>query len=600
MTVTVGICDDHGASCSIAINNQVLYAASEERFSRIKNDAGFPVKALARGLAYLQISPQEIDQVVVAQTDRRDFLAYEFRRESLLTISDHHQLMEQYWKPKLSGSTYPKFLPLDLIKKSPYFNETGFYGFDISAIESECLSVEETQSITSSAISSHLGIAKSKVKFADHHTCHAIYATACFQPPTHSTNFAVVTVDSWGDGRNQTVWHCDANKMHLVSESSTCLLARIYRFTTLYLGMRPNEHEYKVMGLSAYSNPKYVQNIYKKLLDLVCVDGMNITTHFSISNLYELLKEIYYGERFDNIAGAVQLLVETTLSHLFTNIHHELGVTCFYYAGGVAMNVKANQVISKLDVVKHLFVPGAPDDQSAAIGASLFAQSDSLTPVFGAVSNMYLGPSIDELSDSNLKSAIAQYSSNSHLNVTSQPSVEVLADILCRGEVLGRVASRMEFGARALGNRSIFALPSAWENVDIINDMIKGRDFWMPFAGSVIEDDIDNVLSHDFAKTDGRFMTIAFDTNPKFYSVFKAATHRKDRTIRAQVVTKNDNDWYYSLLREIKRRTGLGVLLNTSFNLHGYPIVSNSNEALHVFFNSGLQHLLLGNNLISK
>lgn len=592
--INVGIGDDHGAGCAIESNGRILYASSEERFSRHKNDAGFPIAALENGLNYLGKGVNDIENIFIATAERTDYLSYEYRRDCLLSINDYQEMMDHYWKPKLEGLSYPKSLPLKLISRHKKFSEKGFYGIPMNNYMQQW-SNDDYQKIIKESVSVSIGIDSSKIHFVDHHTCHAAYAIATAE--SLPKEFAVVTVDSYGDGRNQTVWLGKDNSLINVAESKNCPLARIYRFTTLYLGMRPLEHEYKVMGLSTYANPSYYQNIVERLMELVEFHDLSILQNSKISNLYDAISKIYRGERFDNIAGAVQQFTEVVLKRLFNAIFDQYRVSDFYYSGGVAMNVKANKEILGLGCVDSLIVPGAPDDVSVPIGACLAQYINKQRREFAPVNNMYLGPEISSKSIDKTLSSLGLKGSDFTIQSLDN---EIAADLLTQGEVVGRVSGRMEFGARALGNRSILAVPNSWDTVDLINDMIKNRDFWMPFAATVLDIDMDKVIQDNWKKSDPRFMTIAFDTKTEFWPQVKAGTHRKDKTMRVHMLRREDNPNYYDLILAVRERTGIGAILNTSFNLHGYPIVWDSEEAVDIFQKTSMRYLILNELLITK
>lgn len=589
--INVGIGDDHGAGCAIEAKGKILFAASEERFTGHKNDAGFPLKSLQRGLAYLGKSVKDIENLFIATKERTDYLGYEYRRDCLLSIKDYQQLMNQYWRPKLEGLPYPRSLPLDLIKKSEQFIDQGFYGIPPHNYLKNWSNIDY-QELIKRKISKTLDIASGRIHFVDHHECHVAYAIST----TNSLpdRFSVITVDGYGDGRNQTVWLGKQNILQNVAESKNCPLARIYRFTTLYLGMKPLEHEYKVMGLSTYANPSYYQPISEKLMSLLEFKDLSILQAKTVVNLYDAIAEIYNGERFDNIAGAVQNLMEIVLSELFIRTSKMHNVTDFFYSGGVSMNVKANKKLMDLDCVTSLIIPGAPDDVSIPVGACLVQYLNKRRDE-APVKNMYLGPS---LSQSDIYSTTNKLD-NAYYNI-AEVDYGRIADLLVQGEVVARVAGRMEFGARALGNRSILAVPNSWDIVDQINHMIKNRDFWMPFAATVLDIDMESIFSSDWRKSDPRFMTIALDTNQEHMKRIKASTHRKDRTMRVHMLRREDNQSYYDLILALRERTGIGVILNTSFNLHGYPIVWAADEAFRIFKTTSLQHLILEDQLISK
>ena len=178
-------------------------------------------------------------------------------------------------------------------------------------------------------------------------------------------------------------------------------------------------------------------------------------------------------------------------------------------------------------------------------------------------------------------------------------NIREIARLIAEEKIIARAAGRMEFGSRALGNRSIFALPSNLNAIKQINEAIKGRDFWMPFAGTIASEDAEKYLKfHD--KTDASYMTVALETKDTYYEAFKAATHQYDRTIRPQILRKNQNEWYYNLLMEIKNLTGHPILLNTSLNLHGFPIVSTAEQALNVLRKSNLKYMIIGDSFLIK
>ena len=174
-----------------------------------------------------------------------------------------------------------------------------------------------------------------------------------------------------------------------------------------------------------------------------------------------------------------------------------------------------------------------------------------------------------------------------------------IANLLADGEIIARVCGRMEFGSRALGNRSILADPSNSETVKKINEMIKDRDFWMPFAATIMDTFVERYLINP-KNFESRYMAIAMDAKKEHLSEIKAGTHPYDETVRPQILSKNQNESYYDLLEKFSKITGIGALLNTSFNLHGIPMVNTLADAMHVFENSELNHLVLDKYLIRK
>jgi carbamoyltransferase len=264
------------------------------------------------------------------------------------------------------------------------------------------------------------------------------------------------------------------------------------------------------------------------------------------------------------------------------------------FSGGVAMNVKANKALGELECVDDLFVAGSSSDESQSIGACYFANYEEGIEN-KCLEHLYLGTqNDDEEIDAFLKEK-GMYDKYTIKVTTNQE----IATLLNEGEVVARVVGRMEFGSRALGNRSILANPSNPGIIQHINELIKGRDFWMPFAATVLDKYQDKYLDNPKGY-ESRYMAVAMDTKKDYLKDIKAGTHPYDETIRPQILTKEQNEDYYDLIDSFAKLSGIGSLLNTSYNLHGLPMVSDVDDAVHVFENSGLKYLVLNNYLIAK
>ena len=359
---------------------------------------------------------------------------------------------------------------------------------------------------------------------------------------------------------------------------------------TLYLGMRPDEHEFKVMGLAPYSKQKYVDQVFNKIRQINKIDGMRIIHDKRPQDLYSYLHGQWVDERFDNIAGGVQKLTEVLGCGVVKQTFEETGIRHFAMGGGVAMNVKMNMAIADMECVDYLFVPGSGSDETLSIGGCylLNAASETNKPL----RSLYLGYNIND--DSLDFEAL-----NKAFSIKEEVETSYVADLLASGDIVARVSGRCEFGARALGNRSILADPSKPGAVKKINEAIKNRDFWMPFALSILADKADLYVNNKKG-IPAQFMSIAFDTFPGRYREILAGTHPYDFTVRPQYVHLDTNSDYYNLIHEFEIRTGIPALLNTSFNLHGEPIANNVFDAIKTFENSEIDHLLFGHSLLSK
>ncbi len=592
--IVIGIYDDHNASAALCIDGEIVFAAQEERFTGRKNEEAFPRYTIEHILKTYKIRPEDIDEIAIAGI-HHDYMDLMMRKHSVFTIRDYIEEMERYWKPKLSGAPFDKDYNLNLYKTQKRFQHADdVYEYPESLLKmSGTEQLDEFNRIRKKSISRFLGIPEDKIRFYDHHSCHIYYGY--YSNPRKQNPTIGFTIDAFGDNRNQTVWKIEGDRFELLADTKECELARIYRTVTLYLGMRPYEHEYKVMGLAPYAKEEHAQKVCDELSDVARVDGMRIVHKNRPRDLFQFMKDRFQYYRFDNVAAGVQMWLENTAVELLKNIHKETGIRNYVFSGGVAMNVKLNKVLAEQEFVDDFFVCGSSADESLSIGVAYMA-ARARGVECKPINHLYLGPPVDQ-------SAVAEFvkeeAVQSRYEVRTGVTNKEVAAILAAGNVVARVAGRMEFGARALGNRSILANPGKEDVVKEINEMIKKRDFWMPFALSVLDSYADRYIENPKG-LQARFMANAFDTKPEHYERFRAGTHPYDRSVRPQVVTKDANPQYYNLIEEFAAVTGTGALLNTSLNLHGLPLVNDHRQAFHVLDNSGLDYLLIEDVLLVR
>jgi carbamoyltransferase len=370
------------------------------------------------------------------------------------------------------------------------------------------------------------------------------------------------------------------------------------------MGMTPWEHEYKLMGLAPYADPTRADeaaDVLRRVLKL-SDDGLNFTlaSELSTNYCYEYLREAFTRIRFDTIAGATQLFTEEMLVEWVRACIRKTGIHNIVCGGGVFMNVKANMLLAQLPEVHSIYVMPSAADESLSIGACLHRYySTGGGSNFGAsrLTNLYFGGMDDAPAE---LAAVENARGSMQVSVDEPRDMnEAIAQLLADGEIVAVCRGRMEWGARALGNRSILSSATDFRRISEINDMIKMRDFWMPFAPSIKAES-----AHRYFKLDKNiepdFMTFAFPLLREAADDLAAGSHPKDKTIRPQLVRKSANPNYHAVIDSFERRTGRGGILNTSFNLHGEPIVMTSQDAVRVLANSGLQHLALNSHIISK
>ena len=385
--------------------------------------------------------------------------------------------------------------------------------------------------------------------------------------------------------------------------STDFLVARLYHSITLLLEMKPDEHEYKLMGLAPYAKADQIYGALQVFRNTQYVDGLKFGYHEKPNDQYFYFKERLEGYRFDAIAGAVQQYTEDILRQWALNVLKHTGARRMVFGGGAAMNVKAMMEIAQLPELDNLFVCPSPSDESLAIGAAyqfmhshLLAQGKSPRDILRPLQNAYLGPAITL---EEVHKEVERLAEDGAHEVIENCSPAHTAGLLREGAVIARCAGRSEFGARALGNRSILADPRSPAVVRVINEKIKSRDFWMPFAPTILAERAEDYLANR-KNMRAPFMTLAFHTTRLAQAELQAGLHPADFTCRPQLLEAHQNPLYHELVTAFQQVTGVGGVLNTSLNLHGEPIVQSAADAVRVFANSDLDGLLLDRVLITK
>ncbi len=595
MLKTLAITLERCSGCAIFSQDKILFSASEERYSRIKSDESYPKKSIDWGLKTTNIDPKELDRILLCGT-RLTVIPPLLHSYSKFSVSDHLMMMDEYWKPKLSDQKTSHLFEIFNDKldfdQFPYNTE---YGKKLNVYEIEHPINNDTDKIISNffktAISDHIGVDEEKIEHIDHHTCHANYAF--YASPIRDENTLVVTLDAWGDDLSGTISVYDKklNQLNRLREfhHKDFQLGRIYRYVTLLLRMLPSDHEYKVMGLAPYYDGKVIRDVEEIFSTMQKFDGKNFSFNKNINNIFEYLKENLSTFRFDHISAGIQSFTEKILENFFKSIVKEFNSNCVVFSGGLSMNVKANLKISQIPEIKKFFVVGGGGDETLPIGACYhFAEQNNI--LSKPLDTLYLGNEIkydEKQLEIFQKFQIEKFHDNSQI-----------LEPLLNGEIIATCIGKMEMGPRALGNRSILADPRDGKNIETINRMIKNRDFWMPFAPIILEEYQDQLIKNP-KQLESPHMTIAFETIDGKEKI-PAGVHRYDGSARAQILKKHENPVVWNLINDFYEKTGIPALLNTSFNLHGEPLVNDINDALHVFKNSGLKLLLLQDHIIKK
>ena len=583
------------SGCALLIDDDIVFSTSEERYSRIKSDSSFPKESITHALKFANIQGDDLDQVIICG-NKLSLIPSLTNEYSTLDVEDQLKIMKNYWYPTLVEKKSISFLEVikDKINLEQFpFNTEFAKDFDYLTLENPYTEndAKRVSEFFKNVLADLLKIDKSKISHMEHDWCHAAYAF--YASPIRDDNTLVVTADAWGDDLSGSISVFDKKNHQLkrIKEYNhkDFQLARIYRYTTLYMRMLANEHEYKVMGLAPYytgAKREEVEKIFDEMLKLA---GLEFQFNQNIPDIFNFLENNLNSFRFDHIASGLQKFTEKLLVNWFKNLVKEYGCSSVVFAGGISMNVKANMLISKIPQIQNFFVPGSGTDETLPIGACYHhAELNGVSP--NSLDTMYLGES-------------ATYTENDidkipNCKIIKFTNVEQILSHLLNNKIIATCRGRMEMGQRSLGNRSILADPRYIENIQKINHSIKMRDFWMPFAPVILFDKQDELLDNP-KKIDSPFMTIAFNTiNGR--NKIPVGVQQADETARAQLLKKEQNIVLWELISKFYEKTGIPALVNTSFNLHGEPIVRNIHDAIRVFEKSDIDILWLDNHIIEK
>jgi carbamoyltransferase len=576
----------HDSAAALVIDGVPVCAVQEERLSRRKHDAGFPSGAIEWCLDHAGIEPADLDAVVFYE---RSMLKFERILTCALRAFPH------------SWRSFPHAIKNSLGEKV----------------------------WVRGIISSYLGVPRGKILFTDHHASHA--AAAFLTAPTRRA--AILTADGVGEWATLTAGHGErgisggagAGAGNNANATISLLreiryphsLGMLYSTFTAYLGFSVNEDEYKVMGLAAYGRPTMVDQV-RSLMRRTADGGFTLVPdyfefHTTASRSYSsrfvdlfgparqkyepLDLESADGQRFANCAASVQRVLEDTLVDIARALHQETGLPDLCFGGGVALNGLANARILAESGFERVFVPPAPGDAGCALGAALYADRIYFgNPDRDVPDHAFWGPAVEP---QDLARA-AREDSQTVVELDDATLTERIVDELAAGRIVGWMDGAAEFGPRALGHRSILAAPHARETRDRINRDIKYREEFRPFAPVVPLDAADRYfeLPPGGARL-ARFMSGVFPVRPEWRDRLAAITH-VDGSARVQVLDRETAPRLAALLDAYGQRTGIPVLLNTSFNVAGEPIVCRALEGYSTFRRCGIDALVAAPFFVTK
>jgi carbamoyltransferase len=557
LTLGINYSQMHDSSACIVRDGELLFAVAEERISRLKHDAGFPRNAIQACLDFAKVRAEQLDEVCFGwQTAGPGF------RHDLKCIATGGLPI-----------TYLNLLTTTLHFLSMWHQKGGAKKF-----------------------AQQFGPTKAKMRFVDHHLAHAIsaYAYSGYGDAT------IVVMDGRGAWEATSIWRGhDGNIDHVLTIPFPNSIGYFYSEFTEFLGFQRNSDEWKVMGLAPYGKPGVDLSAF---IDVKAAP-YHIRTKRLVANgatpfadMSALLgparvPESDINERYKDIAYAVQDACERAMMNVVRMAIEKTGCHDVCLAGGVALNSKANGKIAASGLVEKMFVQPAASDDGVALGAALAPYLDGNRKLPNkAMRHGYWGPCFD---DNAIESALRTY--KLHYTRLSDPA-STAAELLAQGKILGWFQGRMEFGPRALGSRSILADPRDPEMNAKVNNAVKFREWWRPFAPSIKKEAAGEYLE---SATDSPFMILTAQVRPEKRSVIPSVTH-VDGSARPQTVEKEINPLYWRLIDEFEKRTGVPVIMNTSFNLRGEAIVHTPTDAIRTFFSSGMDALLIGSFLVEK
>jgi len=560
-------CYYHDSAAALLKDGNVVAAVEEERLSREKNDDSFPKLAIDYCMKEGGITG-------------KDLACIAFYDKSVLKFE---RLLDNYIAVAPRGmASFIDVIPKWLHRR---------------------LWIKED-------IKKHLGGYSGKIYFPEHHLSHAAYAF--FTSPFSEA--AILTVDGVGEWTTTSLGSAKDTSIKLTSDIRwPHSLGMLYSAFTYYLGFKVNEGEYKLMGLASYGKPKYYDLIMKELVD-VKEDG---SFHLNMKYFAFTWDKVMVNQKFEQLFGvprrtedskteqihldigaSAQLVLEEILLKMARHVHEKTGLSNLCFGGGVALNGVANYRVLKEGPFDKIHIPPSPGDGGSAIGSAAYAyysilnkeriiETDSASMI---TNNAYLGPqySNDEISTC-LETDKIPYQKYEREDLLKQT-----AKLISEQNIVGWYQGRVEWGPRALGNRSILADPREANMKDILNEKIKHRESFRPFAPSILEEYVSEYFELDIPSP--YMLLVAKVKKPE---KIPAVTH-VDGTGRLQTVSKKANPLYYDLISEFYKITGVPVIINTSMNVRGEPIVNTPEQAFDMLLKTDMDHIVMSDYIIAK
>lgn len=573
----LGIGDGFGAGCALVEDGRVQFALSEERLSRIKNHSGyyhgFPERSVRAALEHTGWAPESIDRVALAN------FAFPPLPLRLLALKRSRPLGEKEFlhRHEFSRTLNSRLYSLFSERRSSSPAASGsvaVYGAALRRKLRQDFGLEAT------------------VAFVDHHRCHA--ASAYFTQPEDDA--VVFTLDCHGDGLSGSVSLASNGQLErVVAFPAAASLGSFYAAVTHHLGFQHHRHEGKVTGLAAYGDPSVAEADVRRMISYdpgsrQLRTSLGRNQFVSIERMGRFLSRDYSRE---DLAAAAQTHLERIVLEIVSRTLAETKRRKVLLAGGIFGNVKLNQRINELPGVEYLFVHPGMGDEGLPVGAALASCAEAGHHRLERLRNVFLGPGFD---DADVEKALA----STDFAVERVPDMaRRVAVELAQKKIVARCNGRVEYGPRALGNRSILFHAGDPSANDWLNRKLRRSEF-MPFAPATLASRAPAFFRDlGSASLAAEFMTVCFDCEPVFRARCPAVVH-VDGTARPQLVCQESQPGFFRILSEYEALTGLPTLVNTSFNIHEEPIVCTPDDAVRAFSTAGLDFLALGDHFVSR
>ena len=562
----LGIWDGHDAGAALLRGREVLFAVNEERLSRRKLDVGFPKHSILACLAFAGISPEHVRDIGVSTSDPAKTLTRIIPR-----LKEEYYLLRRRKKEPGRLTSFKKWAKYRLTELKPNAVSMGLSRFHLN------------RNLKA------MGFSDYHLSLIDHHEGHA-------QAAARTSGFddcAVLTLDGVGDGLSGSLWSYKEGALHPVKKMPARVsLGIFFEHVTNLMNMRELEDEGKVMALANYAYP--IEDQQNPLMKLLEINGLNIISDYRSTGLYRELKKTLWRYPSEQFAYMAQRALEKNALSLVREACRITGMNKVALSGGVFSNIKLNMKIAELDEVERAFIFPHMGDGGLAVGSAMAVNESFINNHCYGLSDLYLGPGFS-------RNEIHEALEGRGLSFRPVEDVAgTAARLICEGEIVLWFQGRMEYAPRALGNRSILARPDDRQIKDQLNILQKKRVWYQPFCPSILYEDLPLLVHTDGREDvdDNRFMTTAFRVKEKNLKLMEGVINI-DGTCRPHIV-RDENPRFRDLLLEVKARLGKGILLNTSFNIHGEPLVCSPDDALDMFERTGINYLFIEDIIVEK